>query len=795
MSTLLRDLRYALRMLGKGPGFAVVAIVTLALGIGANTAMFSVVNAVLLKPLPYPEAERLIRLFEKNKHFDSMAVSFPNYADWSRTSHSFSHVAVYRPESFALASGGEPERLAGAKVSASLFPALGVRPALGRVFTAQEDRKGAWPVALLGSGVWRARFGGDTRILGRTLTLDGRSVTIVGILPPGFELPSTPVDLLLPAGLDAREGRDSHYLRAIGRLKPGVTLEMARAEMDAIAKRLEELYPQTNAGTGVFVTPAHEQMVRGIRPTLLVLLVAVGFVLLIACGNIANLLLARLTSRTREIALRAAMGASRWRIARQLLTESLLLTLLGGAAGILVALWIVEMLIAAKPDAIPRLDELGLDPIALAFTAVLSLLTALAFGLAPSLHASRIGLSEAMREGARGATSGRGRTRAVLVISEVALACLLSVGAGLTIASFRRLQRVEPGFRTEGILTAEVSLREARYGSKESVARFADQVLRGLSAIPGEISVAATTFLPLSGNDSQTTFAVEGRPPQPPGEELWTDGAAVTEGYFGTLGIPLLKGRAFSETDDTASVPVVVINETMVRRFFPEGDAVGKRIQINEAWREVVGVVGTVKNYGLDADDRYQTYLPVRQINPDLLTLVVRTDGDPSSLTSPLRRAVSAADPNVPVYGVRTFQDLLDASLSRRRFTLALLGGFASLALLLAAVGVYGVMACAVSGRIPEIGIRMALGARGGDVVRMVVGEGIRLSAIGILVGLAGTFALGGLLKNIVFGVSPRDPMTLATITLLLTAVAGLASLLPALRAAKVDPIVALRQQ
>jgi putative ABC transport system permease protein len=803
METFLQDLRFSLRMLVKNPGFAAVAAITLALGIGANTAIFSVVNAVLLRPLPYRDPSRLVLMNESSQQLPDMSVSYPNYLDWRDRSRSFERIAAVQPAQYTLSGVDRPERLGGWNVTADFFATLGVTPVVGRDLSARDDRPGAPPVALLTYGLWQRRFGGDPSVVGRALTLSGRSVEVVGVLPQTFRFYYGDADLFLPLGIDAdrlKDRGDHPGIYVVARLKPGATPKTAFADMDAIARSLEAEHPETNSGNRVAVKLLQDDVVSILRPVLVVLAGAVGFVLLIACANVANLLLARASTREKEIAIRRALGASRRRVLRQVLTESALLSLLGGGLGLLLAAWLSDVLLSLVPAGLPRMDEVRLDGTVLGFTLLLSLLTGLVFGIAPAWQASRSDVLEPLKETARGSSSGRGqqRFRSVLVVSEVALALVLLAGAGLMARSFERLQEVRPGFRPGNVLSAQLVLPEIKYKTRPEIIAFADQLLARVGALPGVEAAGTVNPLPLTQEGWQTDYQIEGRPVPARGEAPNSDYHVVSGAYFKAMGIPLVRGRLFDDSDREDTTPVVLVNETLARRYWPEGDAVGKRMRTGSVdqpgpWLTVVGVVGDVRQYGLDQEQKTQFYRPGRQLALHPMSLVLRAQGDPEALAAAVRRAVQSIDPDQPIYNVRSMDSLLATTLAPRRLSLLLLAAFAMTALLLAGVGIYGVLAYSVTQRTHEIGIRMALGARRADVLVMILRQGIRLVLIGAALGVAAAFGLTRLMSSLLFGVSPTDPATLGAVCLVLVGVALLACIVPARRASGVDPMIALR--
>jgi len=802
MKTLLKDLAYGARMLRKSPGFTAAAVATLALGIGANTAIFSVVNGVLLRPLQYADADRLVMIWENNhaKGWDTFSVAPANFVDWRQQAKSFAGLIAAGGASFTLTGADEPELLEGARVSADLFSVLGMQPMLGRGFLPEEDVPGKNHVVVLGHGLWQRRFGGDPAVVGRGIVLGGEPYTIVGVAAPEFTFRGA--DLYAPIAFSAEElsHRGSHYTIVVGRLASGATLAAAQTEMDGIADRLRAQYPDSNAGWGTSVISLQEQVVGGVRPALLMLLGAVAFVLLICCANVANLLLARGVGRHREIAIRAALGAGRARIVRQLLTESVLLAAIGGGLGVLLAAWGIDLLQAANPDSVPRLRAIGMDTSVAGFTVGLSLLTGLLFGLYPALQASRSDLSGALKEGGRTGEAGVGRRRArsALVVSEVALALVLLIGAGLMLRSFDRVLHVAPGFRPEHVLTLATDLPAARYAQPEQRVGFYRDMVERLRVIPGVEAAAAVTYPPLSGGDLLYSFQIEGRPQSPDGIDPSANYAAVTSDYFRVLGIPLLRGRAFSEQDSGSGAAVAIIDETFARRFFPGEDPIGKRVLItnsNSAWREIVGVVGSVTHYALESGPTLAIYEPHAQNPVPEMTIVLRTPSDPAGVVGAAKAAFHAVDPMQPVASIRTMEEVLSAAVAPRRFPLVLIVVFAGVALVLALLGLSGVIAYTVSQRTHEIGVRLALGACRSDVVHMIVRQGARLVLVGIGTGVVASLLLTQLATKLLFGVSATDPATFTVVPLLLAGAALLASWLPARRAAKVDPMSALRAE
>ncbi len=812
MTTLLQDLRYGARMLLKHPGFTFVAVAALALGIGANTAIFSVVNAVVLRPLPFANSERIVRIYGTNEKdaAERAPLSYPDFADYRSQSQSVEHVAAYSFASTSMRTGaGEPERLDGIIVSSDLFPLLDVKPIAGRVFTPEEDRKGVAPVVVLSYGLWRRSFNSDRGIIGREISLGNRSTTVVGVMPPDFKFPvdSERVSYWMPLAADPGAGemidkRGAHFMEALAKLKPALTIGQAEAEMNLIARRLEAQYPtDVDKGSRLHLVSLHEDLVGDVRPALFVLLGAVGFVLLIACANVANLSLARAAGRTREIAIRTALGASRARVIRQLLTESVLLSTAGGALGLLLAMWGVDLLTAASRG-IPRLNEVALDGGVLAFTLSVSLATGIFFGLFPALATSKLDLTESLKEGGRSSSEGasRKRVRGLLVVSEVALALMLLVGAGLLIKSFAKLLQTDPGYDTERVLTLDVGLSRIKYPTPEQQTAFLQQVLHRVETLPGVEAVGATDLLPLSGSDSKTTFKIEGRSVGQ-GEEPNARSQSVSPNLFRAMSIPLREGRDFTERDAKTAAPVLIVNEAFARRFYPGEDALGKRVHLDSDEddsppREIVGVVGDVHHERLTADVYPGYYTPYLQHPGRRINLVVRSAStDPKALASAVRGAVKEVDKDQLIWETKTMSERLSASVASRRFRMMLLGIFAALALMLAAIGIYGVMSYAVTQRTHEIGIRMALGAQASDVFKLVVKHGMMLALVGIGAGLIGAFAVTRVMASLLYGVSATDPLIFFGVALLLASVAFLACYIPARRATKVDPMIALRYE
>ena len=807
METFIQDIRFGIRMLGKKPMFSIIAVITLALGIGANTAIFSVVNGVLLRPLPFKEPDRLMMIREtKLPQFPEFSVAPGNFLDWKKQNTVFERLVAYKGSSLNLIGTGDPERLRALNVTDGFFAMLGAQPQLGRDFLAEEDQVGHNNVVILSYGLWQRRFSGDPEILNQTITLNRQAYTVIGVMPATFHFGSgeNELDLWTPMAFTEEQAQNhgGHGLAAIGQLKPGVTVDQARAEMSAIAGRLAAQYP-VDIGWDVKIMPLLEFSVRSIKPALLVLLVAVAFVLLIACANVANLLLARAAGRQKEIATRTSLGASRWRIVRQLLTESLLLSLLGGALGLALAKWGMDLLLTLAPPDLPRLNNVSLDGRALAFTATITLLTGVIFGLVPALQSSKPNLNETMKDAGRGSTEGgrRQRIRSTLVVLEVATALVLLVGAGLMIKSFWQLQKVDPGFNPDNALTVQVSLPKTKYPEESQQVAFFQQLIERVATLPGVQSAGAGHVVPLSGNDFVLAFEIDGRPPLQPGVTQSTNYYSVSADYFKAMGIPLRRGRVFTERDIKDSPRVAVINETMAKKIFPDEDPIGKRITFdnrqkeNPEWFEIVGIVGDVKQYGLDQVTTMQTYEPYIQQTFPYMTLVVRTTGDPTNLNAAIRSEVLKLDKEQPTTNFKTLNEFFSISIAQQRFSVVLLGVFAVVALVLSAVGIYGVLSYAVTQRTHEIGIRVALGAGRRDVLRLVVGQGMLLTVIGVAGGLGAAFALTRLMASLLFGVTATDAVTFASVASLLLAVALLACYIPARRATKVDPLVALRYE
>jgi putative ABC transport system permease protein len=802
---LAQDVRYALRQLVRAPGFTAVALLTLALGIGANTAIFSVVNGVVLKPLPFAEPHRVIRI-HSTRHGDKAAVSAPDFLDWRRDSRSFESMAAYYDGTSNLTGRGDPVRLTVGRVTADFFRVLRAPALVGRTFAPNEDEATAARAAVLSYGLWERSFGGDPSIVGRVITLDGDAYTVIGVAPPSVRYP-VGTEVWLPFVMDANDrsgsSRGARYLGVIGRLAPGATLEHARGELATIAARIEREDPKHNTNFATLLEPLRDALVGGYRTPLFVLLGAVAFVMVIACANVANLMLVRTSARETEIAVRISLGAGRGRLVRQLLTESVVLSLLGGALGFALAVAGTRAFVALAPHVIPRMDEVRADGAMLAFTLGVALVTGIAFGLVPALHGVSPRLAQRLREGGRGGRTrpGRQRARSALTVAELALAVMLLAGAGLLVRSFARLTAVDPGFRTSNLVTFTVSLPESQYAEIAKQRAFANTLLERMRAMPGVSAAAFSMGLPLSDTRFSLSFTVDEHPPVPPENEPSAQVRVDSDDYFETLGIPVVRGRGFRETDRAGAPMVAVINETMARRFFADEDPIGKHIR--QGWTrdgaklggEIVGVVRDTKQLSLRDEVRPEIHYSAEQWPIDGLSVVVRTTAPPATALAAARDALHGIDPNLPMFDARTIASMVDDSVAEPRFYMTLLGIFAAVALALAAVGIYGVIAYGVAQRSHEIGVRMALGASAHDVSRMVVRQGTVLAVIGVVVGLVGAFALTRLMASLLYGVTASDPVTFAVVPLVLGLVALLACWLPARRAARVDPLEAMRAE
>jgi putative ABC transport system permease protein len=809
MNNFLQDLRYSVRMLLKKPIFTLIALFTLALGIGANTAIFSVVNAVLLRPLPFKDSDRLVSIYAKHLRMpDSKeGLSYPDFSDFREQSQSFQHLTAWYPWDYTVTGEADPERIRGAVVSREFFDVLGVQPKLGHLFTAEEDKPNNHMV-LLSHKLWQRRFNSNPNVVGQSIILNGKSYLVAGVMAPQLKFPleGDPVDVWTTITMEignspflTRRNRKVFYV--MGRLQPNVEIGRAQAELDNIATALGTQYPQTNESTGVKVIGAADQMVGSVRNGLLLLFGAVGCVLLIACVNIANLLLAKATVREREIAVRSALGASRWQIIRLLLTESALLALVGGGLGLLLAAVTVEPLVALSPGDLPRAEGIGLDISVLGFTLLISLVTGVFFGLAPALQSSKTDLATALKEGGRAATNGRSgkRLRNALVVAEMALALILLAGAGLLLNTFWNLRQINPGFDAKNVVSFRISLPYSKYKPPQ-VGEFYKQLQTRLQSITGVESVSAVFPLPMSGETSPPLdFEIEGRP-MPANERPNCDGRSMQPGYFDTLGIRLVKGRDFTERDSADAPPVAIINETLARRHFPNEDPIGKRIRLifpmSETplpFREIVGVFGDVKQRKVSEETRPEIYAPFAQGPFPEMYLAVKTSHSPSGLIGAVNSEVHALDKDQPIYDIKTLEQRLGASFAQQRFSAALLTLFAALALILTAVGLYGVISYSVAQRTHEIGLRVALGAQQSTVLKLIVGEGVKLALIGVVIGFLATLGLKQLVEGLLFGVKASDPLTFAVIASIQVLVSLVACYLPARRAAKVDPMVALR--
>ena len=797
----LQDISYGIRQLRRRPVLAVTMILTLAAGIGANTAIFSVVRAVLLQPLPYGEPDRLMKVWGHHPEIGTETASYPDFVDWREQATRFEDLVAVSGRSFNLVGDGEPVRLLGTRVSKGFFRLLRAPIPRGRSFLPQEDQPGAEKVVILSDGLWRDRFGGDRAVLGGSLQLDGTSYTVVGIAAPDFRFPST-TQLWTPLALDVRQtGRRSDFLHVFGRLAPGATRAEAQAEMDTLTRQLQQAYPDTNANWGSLIVPLHQEVVQDVGPPLLILQVAVALVLLIACANVASLLLARAIERHREMAIRAALGAGRWRLIRQALAESMVIALLGGAAGLLVAFWGIDLLLAIAPDGVPRLAGVGVDGGVLVFTLALSLVAGMLFGMAPALRTSaEVPQSSLSERGQAGSSFTRTRARSALVVAEIALSLVLLIAAGLTIRSFNRMLDVDPGFRLDRLLTVRLSLPGARYADDTQVAGFYDRLVSRIRSVPGVAAAAMTSAVPLAGGGPWWSIGIDGRPDPAAGTVQDANIRMVDGDYFRALGIELVRGRSLTRRDRAEAPLAVVINETLARRYWPDTDPIGERLAFDGTdgepnWREIVGVVSDVRHGGLDQDEVRALYVPHAQYPTRTMSLLVRAIGEPLDLVAVVRSQVSAEDPDQPIYAVSTMADRLDESLAPRRFATLLLVVFAAVALIMAAVGLGGVISYSVMQRSQEMGLRMALGAQHRDILRIVVGQGLGLALVGVALGLAGAFAVTRWMSSLLVNLSPTDPVTFVTLPTLVTVVAILASLVPALRALRLDPAETLRSE
>jgi putative ABC transport system permease protein len=807
MGTFWQDLRYGIRMLLKNPGFTLVAVLAIALGIGANTTIFSCVNALLLHPFSFDNQERLVKLWERVPEAGVRrgSVAPGNFTDWRDQSRSFEELVAMNLRAFNLTEGEQPERVSGTRVSSGFFAALNVKASRGRTFTDEEGQAGHEQVVVVKQSLWERRYASDPNLIGRQIMIDGKAYTVVGILPKEFNFPINGSELWTPLVFDAKEqgDRDGHYLQVIGRLKPGVTTAQAQAEIDGISQRAQAQFPETNSGRSGLIEGLNESYTRGSRVYLNVLMGSVVFVLLIACANVANLLLVRSTSRQKEIAVRMALGGSRLRLIRQLLTESLVLAFLGAALGLLVSVWGLEFIKGSIPPGftqfIPGWEKLHLDTTVLLFTLVITLLTGMVFGLAPALQATRLNLNESLKESGKGASSGgsRNRLRSLLVVAEIALSLVLLVGAGLMIRSFVQLMRSDLGVNASNVLTMELSIPRLKYPEEQQRVNFYQELVGRVQNLPGVTEAAAVNYVPMGRSSSSSNFRIDGQPAPPKGKEPYADYRVVTRRYFEAVGTPVRQGRAFTEADKKDSPLVVIINEQLARRYFPKGDALGKRLIVNEkeGALEIVGVAADVKNDDLDEEAEMTVYRPFGQEPWWSMALVVRTNSDPAQLAPAVRGEVRAIDPEQPVYNVKTMEQIVDESISAKRVAMMMLGFFAFGALLLATIGIYAVMSYAVTARAHEIGIRMALGAQPLDILKLIIRQGLLLTLAGVGLGLLGAFLLTRAMTEMLYGVNPTDPLTFVGISVLLSVVAFMACYIPARRATRVDPMTALRYE
>ena len=807
MQTLIQDIRYALRMLTRNPGFTLVALVTIALGIGANTAIFSIVNAIVFRPLPYSAPQQLVGVWTRdlNRPSTQYPTSLPTFRDWQQQTHVFSGITAYAFNRFQVSGNEGADETRGCFVTPNFFDVMGVTPVIGRVLQSADDRQ---YVAVLGDAIWRRRFNGDQNVVGKKIILNSETYTIIGVMPSSFRFPTPDIELWasmasvynLPSTSsigDWINNRSLRGYRVVGRLQNGMSHQQAQAEMDIVSTRLAQAYPDSHAGTGVVLVPLREQMIGTYRKPLVVLLVAVGFILLIACANVANLLMTRTAARDREIAIRRAMGAGQLRLIRQMLTESILLASLGGFLGLLLATWGVQVLLGLTPKEIPRLEGVSIDRWTLLFTFGLAFATGILFGLAPAWHARRLSLNETLREGSRGISglSRVKRVRSLLVVSEIALAVMLLIGSGLMLKSFLRLTDVNPGFNPDKLLTMSVALQFVRYQDPVKQVAFFDEALAKIRTLPGVVAAGACTSLPPASIQQATGFEIEGRPndnSQQPPTAIYMP---ATPGYLEALGIPLMRGRNIADSDTSQSPGVVVINQTLARRFFPNEEPVGRRVTVDGVLRTVVGVAGDAKYEGLGVEPGSQVYVPYSQSPFPGMRVVVRTSTDPMSLVSAIRAQIESIDSEESPTRIATMNQVISESLAQPRFNTFLIGLFGALAFILAAIGIYGVVSYDVSQRTGEIGIRMALGAQYGDILKLILKQGATLTLMGLVVGVAGAFALTRFLTGLLFGVEPGDPATYVIVSVLLSVVAIAACLIPSRRAAKVDPLEALRYE
>lgn len=800
MDTILKDLRFGFRCMLKRPGFSAIALLALALGIGANTAIFSLVNAVVLRPLPFDDPDQLVWVWGNIRNASNRAsVAPPDFLDFRSQNKTFEEFAASgtRPTALNLTGIGEPERLSASNITGNYFQTLRVAPLVGRGFTLENEKPGQDQVAVLSYALWQKRFGGDVSVVNKTIVLDGKTYEILGVMPRTFTFPHN-ADLYVPINFESSpemKWRTAHFLRPIGRLKPGVKILDAQADTDAVALQMERLYPDTNTGWSLRLVSLREQLIGSTRQPLFILFGAVGFVLLIACANVANLMLVRAAARQKEIALRAALGASRFRIIRQMLTESLLLAVVGGALGMLLATFGVDLLLKLSEGSIPRTADVKIDATVLAFTLLLSVATGVLFGLAPALRTLKLSLTDGLKQAGRGAAELRNRTRSLLIVFECAIAVVLLVGAGLLIRSLVELLKTNPGFDADQVLTMRVDLARKKYDTPEKSSQFFQELERRVKSLPGVEAVGFVTELPLSGQLNDMPFNVEGRPAVAVNQMFGADFRRVNQHYFQALRIPLLRGRNFTEQEVEQSSKVLLVSEQLVTTVFPNEEPLGKRLLLGggtDPW-EIVGIVGDIRHRSLETQEYAAMYMPTRQ--PGGTNLVIRSKGDPLNLVGAVRREVQAIDPDQPIAAVRTMNDWISNSAATPRYRTVLLGLFAAVALLLASTGIYGVMSYTVAQRTQEIGVRMALGARRWDVLKLVVRQGMGLVLIGVVLGLLGAFALTRVMATLLFGVTARDPFTFAAVAVLLAAVAFVACYIPARRATKVDPLVALRYE
>jgi putative ABC transport system permease protein len=818
MENLFYDFRYGFRSLLKNPAFSIIAILAVMLGTGANSAIFSVVNAILLRPLAFNEPERLVMVWGNNvkSGVPTYPLSVPDFLDYREHNQVFEQLASFAYDDFNLSTGYDPEHVPGTFVSANFFSLLGVNPMLGRGFLTREDEAGADRVVIISHGLWKRRFGADPNFVGQTILLNGASFTAVGVMPSDFQSPNAQDNpqIWVPMSFDGADrfrvpasaggtdikNRAHRFLIGVARLKPNVTISQAQSDLELVARQIEQQYPDINTGLSVNIVSLHKQIIGNIKPALLVLLAAVVSVLLIACANVANLLLARAAARQKEFAVRAALGASRFRLIRQLLAESLLLSLIGGALGLVLAFAGIKLLLSLNPPNIPRIGEINVDGRVLGFTLLVSILTGIIFGLAPALQASKPDLNETLKESSRGSTGGRGRQRirGLLVISEIVVTTVLLIIASLMVKSFWSLQNVNPGFNPDNTLTMMVNLPPGKYSENHQIIGYYEQLLKRIETLPGVQSVGAVTNLPLTSTVVRFRFTIDGRPPATPGERLVATTGAINSGYFRTIGIPLLTGRYFTEQDRDKSPSVVIINDTIARRYWPGEDPIGRHLTLPSLGgisREVVGVVGDIKHSGLDTESGAQMYLPYLQRPWTFMSLVVRAQSDPARMAEVVRHEIAVLDANQSAYDVKTMQQVVSESVSQPRLYTLLLGVFAAVAVILAAVGIYGVMNYLVTQRVHEIGIRMALGAQATDIFKIIVGQGMLLALTGVVIGVVAAFFGTRIMESLLFGVSTKDLTTFLGIPLVLVAIAFLSIYLPARRAMKVDPMVALRQE